>query len=378
MDRGVKMNGIYELWESRFKVEVNEKQYWERMIKFLLMDGELEKGGAHDLLEFINCRTTDFIFCKEIMLPEEIKRRTKKVLDSLEWLQKRREEGEKAIKECTLMAFEKYRELKEKYGGNEAIYTEKFYQREKVYNIFFNILFDKCKIISEELEKKVRYQRYGKITSYRNYYNESPICDLIISNVYRGALYKKNPKNLCNKAKYVYEENGDLLIFIWYGEDGQEYLRVVYFQSGNYIYSFEYYGKERLDEVGVRKYENGKIIHSEWGRMGGEKIPFCVEAYSENYSYLDDELREAFLEEYHFPIYSKSLGNQLPGLLSRNQYFFEGDGQGFLKGYHIKEWWGDKIKKNSWDDKMLPLSEKKRKDTGKDAGRWQRPNYFIE
>lgn len=178
--------------------------------------------------------------------------------------------------------------------------------------------------------------------------------------------------------KYEYGEDGALLIVTQYDKEENVHLRDVYFQSENFIYSFQYDEKGRIKEIGIRKYENEKIIHSEYARIHEWDNMFCREIHSEEYQYSRCELSEAFSENYYFPMYDRSAKRQIPGILTRYQYLFESNGEGYLKGYFSREWWGDRIKDQDREEVLLLLSEKKQSDTGREAGRWGRPNYFIE
>lgn len=60
----------------------------------------------------------------------------------------------------------------------------------------------------------------------------------------------------------------------------------------------------------------------------------------------------------------------------RKQYIFEKDEEGLLKGYVVSQFWGDKKRECGFESHLTEISAKKRRDTGKDAGRWRRPSYF--
>lgn len=348
-------------------------------MKLLLADGELDEDSGKSLLDFINCEEAEILFAKETLSQEKMQRKSKELLERFSLLKKRREEGDKPIDERKLWGYEReYYALKKKYGGNEEGYKDEFYKKAKKYIVFYYMLAEKCKVIGDNFEKKVCYKRYGKHSTNGNYYNESVIRDLVVSNVSRGSLYKRTPKSLCNKAEYEYREDGALIIYKWYAETGEEYFTEVYFQSEDCIYSFRYDRAGGLNEVGIRKYEKEKIIHSEYARIHVWDSILCHEIHSEPYRYFNNELCEAFWEEYQFPFYVAGWDKQMRGFLTRRQYIFESDEHGYLKGYFVKEWWGDRIKENSGNKVLLLLSDKKRKDTRKDAGRWRRPNYFVE
>ncbi|MDC7290465.1 hypothetical protein NXH76_21995 [Blautia schinkii] len=263
----------------------------------------------------------------------------------------------------------------QEFGVNEEKYIDKFFEAAPLYLVLYQMFKDNYDTLYSRLESEKLYQRFGKRTlAFGDYYCISPIYDLVVSNVYRGKLYKREPKDLAGKIEYDYARDGCLLVRMWYSEIDYLYSIEFFIYTETKIIRVEYdKGGARLKGITLQTYE-GELISS----MGHALFYFgqvVTEMWFENYIYTDSIMKEGWEQHYRFP----GRPDQDKEFLSaRRQYVFEWDSDDLICGYWYKEWCGDGPLTKHWSQNILKLSDKKRKDTGKDAGRWRRPNYFRE
>lgn len=268
-------------------------------------------------------------------------------------------------------------ELIDKYGVNIEKHRRDKYERAKVYLILCMIFQEKYLELKRVLDEKICITKYGKIrTQLQSYCNVNPIEDLVVSNVTKGIMYKRTPKDLRRKEEYNYDKEGRLLTFIWYQEQRESpYSEEFFLDLGIYLVRIRYRFSLRLDSgyierIAIQKYEGERIIVSEWAILWEDGIPKELNTISLEYA--DGTLSRCMEETCCFPNI---------GLLFREEHLFKRNEEGLLYGYKTREWIGDGLKPDlctlyygipseEWEGKV---SEKKKKDTGRDAGRWRKP-----
>jgi hypothetical protein len=191
----------------------------------------------------------------------------------------------------------------------------------------------------------------------------------------RGSFYKKEPHNLKKKAEYSYDKDGKLLMGRWYDENEVNWWTEFWIYSEEYILRIGYHCLDEtkdIGKIGFQKYIDGYIVESENARIHDfrNNIDKICEIDSEKYEYSMGNLKQVFREEYISSITSEK------ELLKGQKYIFEKNKEGYLKGYILREFWNGKEK--PYHDNFVVLSEKKQRDSGKDANRWRIPNYFRE
>lgn len=253
-------------------------------------------------------------------------------------------------------------------------YVKEFEKRAKLYLILKEIYEDHQNELRMSYEKRVKYKKFGKPTGmFGWFYCPNPVTDLVVSNVTREKMYKRTPKDLSGKVEYNYDENGRLLMSKYYRD--QEHLRSIEF----YVYFPEYiirifyscgFQKESLDYITMQNYDGTLICSYEHIVFDIEGDIYTTEVGT--YTYSEKGIDEYWEEHYGFYVEEK------PFFLSRNRYLFAYEENGLLCKYLRSEWWGSIKRGGDRKGTWQIISEKKRKDTGREAGRWRKPNYFIE
>lgn len=279
--------------------------------------------------------------------------------------------------EASRKEFQEFYELIDKYGENVEKYRIDKYEQAKVYLILYMMFQNKYQEFKSELDEKIRITKYGKIrTQLQSYCNADPIEDLVVSNVSKGTLYKKTPKDLKGKEEYNYDKEGRLLTFIWYHDQRESpYSEEFFLDLGVYLIRIRYslslglvYGY--IDRIVIQKYKGELILDSRWARLQEGGIP--MELYTRSLEYADGILSRCMAERCYPPDMD---------LFFREEYLFQRDDEGLLYGYKIREWIGDGLKPDLCArhfgvptvDKVLEIPEKKKRDTGREAGRWRKP-----
>lgn len=268
-------------------------------------------------------------------------------------------------------------ELIDKYGVNVEKHRRDKYERAKVYLILCMIFQEKYLELKRVLDEKICITKYGKIrTQLQSYCNADPIEDLVVSNVSKGTLYKKTPKDLRGKEEYNYDKEGRLLTFIWYRKQRESpYSEEFFLDLGVYLIRIEYrislgLDHQYIDGIVIQKYKGELIIDSGWALLQEGGIP--KELHTRSLEYADGSLSRCMAEDCYSPVIKPFF---------RQEYLFQRDDEGLLYGYKIREWIGDGLKPDLCAmhfgvpsvDHVLELPEKKKRDTGREAGRWRKP-----
>lgn len=269
-------------------------------------------------------------------------------------------------------------EFDQKHAVNTKKYVDRFYNSAPFYIVLHQMFRDCCPQLHLILEEKRHFQRFGKRQGlYGDYYCISPIIDLIVFNAARGDFYKRPPKDLTEKIEYVYDESGRLLMCMWYRNNDSLYTIELFLYSELYIIRLAYdsYSQDdfRLGDIVIQTYQGELISSLEHTYFSPYGIIWEME--TEKYIYIDGKIGEEWEEHYIFP----GTGEAWFELVCpRNQRIFEWNSDGYIYGFRCREWLGDGLIRNTDDDHICEISDKKKKTTGKEAGRWRRPNYFRE
>lgn len=253
-------------------------------------------------------------------------------------------------------------------------YVEGFTERAGMYLTLKQMYEDKQEELRGVYERRVHYRKYGKsIAMFGGFYCPSAIEDLVVSNVNKGKLYKNAPLSLTGKVEYDYDKNGQLIMSKWY-KDNKKVRAIEFFIYCTKSVIRVYYNcgaeKDNLADIVWQVYENELLTSCE--RVEFEMEGNIIETYVEKYKYSENILKECWRENYQFDIEDEPL------FLPKEQYLFEADDDGKISSYCYKQWWGDMERNDSGEHVWQFISEKKRMSTEKKAGRWRRPNYFIE
>ncbi len=268
-------------------------------------------------------------------------------------------------------------EMRQKYGVNEKKYIEDKYEYSKIYIILCQIFMDKYEKLKILLDSRIYITKYAKKGTIRyNFGDVDPIEDLVTSNVSRSPMYKKKPKDLKGKEEYNFDKEGKLITFIWYKERAEEpYCEEFFLYIKNLLIRISYavaWGEERryIEQIAIQKYEGERIVNSCWAYIGLTEMPSRLN--ERKLEYKDGVLYKCMAEYCNCWF-----------LLERTEYIFCKDEDGLLYGYKIREWIGDGLKPDLCAmhfgvptvDKVLEIPEKKKRDTGREAGRWRKPVY---
>lgn len=359
---------------------------WKSVILFYYEKGEITGENKNRLISLFSepeirtalNRATDPSVSEEHM--------KETVQDSLSTLRKMYEQRDEADHVMTGELLEKYRRIKERWGKNVEKYINENYETARIYLIFSKVFHGLGKNLIDILEQQVCYKKYGKYgTLDGNYYCQSPVKDLVISNVSRGALYKRMPKDMENKAEYDYDKDGRLILYKWLiGARAASFTEVLLYGETEIIHIRYGNMKGDIQMISIQDYQKDNIKSYEKAHFIEGHI---YDLEKESYEYGDGFLRSVWSEECSFP-------KRVRG--GRINYIFEKDEEGYLIGYRQKDYCGDgeidsllnyyetndmEVNKEEYEalkDQVMLLPEKKRKDTGRNAVRWRRPNYFLE
>lgn len=293
---------------------------------------------------------------------EEKKNAIQGNLEILKKLYERRNEPSKAG--------EDYERLKKCLMVNEEKYVDDAYERTRLYLILYHMFKGTYGKLYSYTENKIYEKKYEKYNPMGGEYHcPSPTLDLIIQNVHKGGLYKRKPQNLDNKAEYSYDENGRLIMYRWFINSERWYFTEFLLYGEKEIVHIRFGEKKEtnpIQEISIQTYSGEQIASYEAVSYISPEEP--SEIYKEVYEYKKGLLKNLWIDQFIFPNI----------LLSRKNYIFESDREGFLRGYIYKEFWGDGERVSPWGDTFVKIQEKKRLDTGKNARRWRRPNCCEE
>lgn len=360
---------------------------WKRIIDFFYLNGEIVERSKERLFmllsdpeisELLNYETIPS-FSEETMKEEALSR-----LRSLREIYEAKDIVDSTLAEEILGT---YGMLKKRWGVNVEKYVKEIYEKMEPH-VILNVMFcDVGKSLSVLLENRICYRKYGKYGSLEGgFHCQSPIKDLVISNVSRGTLYKRTPKDMKNKAEYDYDKNGRLILYKWHLNENDTYFTEMLLYGKNDILHIRYerlHIENKIQMISMQSYQEEYITSYEETNYIGVKI-YGIE--TEAYSYKDGLLNTAWQETCSYPKFQDA-GH-------RHVYFFEKDNEDYLCGYRSKAFWGDgevdgyvgwcerwgkvidKKEHEEYQNYVEVLPDKKRRDTGRDAGRWRRPNCF--
>lgn len=336
---------------------LGREEKWDCILNLFKDNGWLDEEGYKTLKEIYLCENMDVILDDNYH----------------EMSEKKQSELLKQV----LYLFDEYTARKNNEDNSTMI--EPKYMENDFYRIVVCLVLNKlfegeyC-TVKEMVQKKNLYKRFSNSTNiYDDSYNRSPITDLIVQNVTKGKFYKRAPKDLKNKTKYIYDEEGKLLAGQWYDEQEENWFTEFWFYSEKYILRVGYRhsnGKEIVAQIGIQRYEDNNIEESEtvfFSNFEGE-IDVADELQYGKYDYTEEELAEAI----EGVLYIKKMNNNKT-LLHGWHYFFEHDKNGFLEKYKKTEYFnGEIIRENL----LGVIQEKKRQDTGKNSYRWKKPQLL--
>lgn len=255
------------------------------------------------------------------------------------------------------------------FAVNEEEYVKEFYERTKFFGFLYQIFTERPKEFMEESEAKVWYKRYEKLQARSvGYHCPSPVKDLVNWDMIRRAVSEKTPKDRKNVVEYDYDEKGRLIMIKGYGKNAVKNFTEILLYEDAEVYRIKYQdckGENIIQKIGIQKYE-GVVIHSYEDVCFFKNKP--LEINKETYHYEDEELKISWESGLIFPDL----------LCPRISYTYERDENGLIKCCQVKEFWGDGEKKYPCGERVIEIPLEKRMDTGKSAGRWQRPSYFAE
>lgn len=255
------------------------------------------------------------------------------------------------------------------FAVNEEKYVKEFYERTKFFGLLHQLFTERPKEFMEESEAKVWYKRYEKLQARSvGYHCPSPVKDLVNWDMIRRAVSEKMPKDRKNVVEYDYDEKGRLIMIKGYGKNAVKNFTEILLYEDAEVYRIKYQdckGENIIQKIGIQKYE-GVVIHSYEDVCFFRNKP--LEINKETYHYEDEELKISWESGLIFPDL----------LCPRISYTYERDENGLIKCCQVKEFWGDGEKKYPCGERVIEIPLEKRMDTGKNAGRWQRPSYFAE
>ena len=258
-------------------------------------------------------------------------------------------------------------ELDKKYGKNLETYLEDYFARAKMYLILLQIFQGKYEMLKDLFASEWSDRRFAPNAVYlQNYCNPDPIIDLVIGNISKKKMYKGIPRDLTEKEEYRYGEKGRLIWYISYDENGDAWKQEFFFYCKDYVLRVQYGKNGEVERIVIQKYREDTISEV-------ENVQFILNHICEvalgKFNFEEDRI-EGIEENYHFP----DLSNKSSGVLrDKNIYEFRIDTDGYIYGYSVSTWIGDGFRPSVWDGHLFELSEKEKKDTGKDAGRWRKP-----
>lgn len=339
---------------------MKKKSNWEIVLDCLLHEEILDEKYYKVLKEFQLCENAETVLKEEVW--DKFDSKMGKIRKHVSYLRKVYSEEKNDNSSINI----------------EPEYAAPYLRRVAMYMVLNQVFEGKYFLLQEAAEKKCVYKRYSKSRNvYDDSHNQSPITDLVIENVTKGAFYKRIPRDLKNKAEYCYDENGNLLSGTWYDEEGKSWWKEFWFYCGAYIWRVAYrcLHEKTVGKIGFQRYEGDYIAESEAVFLHNfeGKVDIVSELKYGKYDYLKENMVEAFEEEF-MPKMIKSGMETLRGI----HYLFFSDSQGLLETYIPTEYWNGKKVEKTRDGFCGEIKDKKRWDTGRDSFRWKRPSYFDE
>lgn len=374
---------------NKIKKQCTYEEYWNILNNCFFEDDFIDEASQN----IIKSLLSDKLFCeslaeetitdidKEIYLRELLEQ-----IYDLERLFCERENIRKRIIPSSSYILRKYYSKIERESVNEVLYIKDFYKKVRKHLIVQEIYKDKYEVLNKEIEKKIFYKRYGhKMTLEGSYYCASPITDLTISNVKRGSLLKRKPKDMSNKMEYAYDKDGRLLRCIWYINEETIHKCEFLLYTDNWVWNIGYdIGKKIEPEYTIlRRYFDEKIQEyervSRIGWYGDYYRGFLGEMHKEKYQYSDKNILEIGREEtYVFPRVRRNEKDnwfeETMDSIERLKYEFSCNEEGYLTEIIRKRYLGERL----WDSASWDIQKTKIKSTGKNASRWRKPDYFEE
>lgn len=366
---------------------------WKRILNFVYEKGEMTSENrklleilisSENIKKYINSNTL------KVSEKKEQEHLNKLFSDLAKRYEKRNEPPEKGSNlDREIFAFNRdnYMNMCMRYGKNVEKYSDRTYERNKVH-LFLRVVFQTMgPILLKEMESQVCYKKY-QIYSDGEYYCESPIKDIVISNVKRGSLYKRIPKDLNNKSEFCYDKEGRLILHKWYSSGDRLFFYEILIYTNTQILHVRYTPifenkTEYISKISLQTYENDLIKAVEMSYHLDEITDFIDEAYEYENGFLNSSWRLNFMYGLEFSgvreryIYLRDKENLIYGYKKKTYY---GDGEFDEAGYY-SEHHNIVLTTEEYDkrnNEITPISDKKRRDTGMDAVRWHRPNYFRE
>lgn len=364
-------------WIKKVEHFENEADFWKEMLNCLYEDGELSEKCYDCLAEFLSSEGIEEILNVSLMSEDKKRQEAEELVEYLDGYHRGYQElfGYMSIQSGSEQTSESCR----KSGANEGKYIANFFQKAVLFQILYQICRDKCARFRASLENRTVYRRYGKKgTQDGDNHGFSVVEDLVVGNVQRGKFYQRIPKDLTDKVEYNYDKNGAYIMGKWYRDVENLHSIVFLFHSKTYIFYVScicgesYYS---IIKIGIAKYR-GEIITVHENAMFSLMDKVVREIDSQQYYYCNGVLSMFWWERYHFP-YEELNREYFLGILSREQFLFDRNEEGHLVGYKCQEYIGDSKREGVGSLMGFEISKKKQADTGPEAARWRRPNYFT-
>lgn len=388
MEISKKHIGIFlEKYSESIQAAASEKEYWYFICECLFNEKIIDEESCDIIKNLLSESALSVYISQRIMDVNEKEKKLKKLLDKIydtaRLGRERKHVNERCAKRDASSRF--FLMFTKIYGENADKFVDVFYKEVIKHLIIVSICEDKYKLLKEMLEEACYYRRYGnKMTLEGGYYCQSATRDLTIGNVKRGRIVKKKPQNLSDKVEYIYDEKGNLLAYRWYVEDEKLYACNFLLYANEFVIDVEYSRKSTFIETTcVRKYVNDriKLLEMVYHELENDYfyVGYLYKMIREEYIYsTEDVLNKCVEEVYDFPrihqYYGESRGyKESHDILNRSEHVFFKDDDERLTGCLSRRLVGENAIR-SWN---CEFSESKKKITGKESGRWKRPNCFV-
>lgn len=364
-------------WIKRVEHSENEADFWREILNCLYEESELSEESYNCLAEFLSSEGVEEILKVSLMSEEKKRQEAEELREYLDGYHREHRElfSYMSIQSGSDQISESHRKGRE----NEGKYIADFFQKAVLFQVLYQICRDKSARFRAYLENRTVYRRYGKKgTQDGDNHGFSAVVDLVVGNVQRGKFYQRIPKDLTDKVEYAYDKDGAYIMDKWHRDAENLYSIDFLFYSRKYIFYIRCTCSEScysILDIGIAKYQD-EIIAVHENAMFSLMYKVVTEIDSQQYHYCNDVLSMFWWEHYHFPGVGLN-GKYFSGILSREQYLFEKNNEGQLVGYRCQEYIGDSKRESVSSLMSFEISKKQQADTGPEAARWRRPNYFT-
>lgn len=394
MDSGVMLEILIEKYTLKIQNTKNEKEYWITVLECLNEEGYLSSVDVATIKTLLAEEEYEIFGIEKditVTAKEKLLRNILETFVKLEYIFQRIP--------YTKYELELHKEYLEKNWEYDKTRVREVFKDIRKYYVLAEMFNAKYRFLKEIVESNIEYRKYsGNSDFLGGHYCQSPIIDLIISNVHKVGLKKQRPETMEGKIEYGYDKDGRLIMYkkyrSYYKKDGKRIIYKEYYSDEDLDYSdFLIYFQEWVLDVTYQKDNDDNEMHIELislRRFDKELIcyyeyadrviwdyhidRFFGEIHRELYKYSENEILETAIEQnYYFPLIDDPKGDNSPGLFTREIMEFESDNE-CIVAYKRRVFVGGRMR-------GLPgyrkLSERQRKSTKKTKVRWRRPNYFM-